>query len=385
MKIIIYNYEYPPLGGGAGNASAYIARELVKLGCHVQVITSTFNGLPSKELVDGVHIHRVLAIRRKPHQCSPWEMMTYVVSSSLSRLFMSQDDLPVISFAFHGVPSGIANLILKIFRGVPFITFLRGGDVPGWLPEDLKTYHALTKPLIKYIWRQSKLVIANSRGLRDLALKTDPEQEIEVIPNGVDTDFFTPSSRKTILEHLRLFFAGRLTVQKGMEYLIDALSLLKIQFPNHAILLTVAGYGPIQESLQKRAAELTVQTSIRFLPWLSQEDLKKEYQATDIFVFPSLYEGMSNVVLEAMASGLPIVATAIAGNEELVKDGENGFLVPVRDSKALAHAIAKFIEDPTLVSRMGELSRKIVLENYGWGQIARRIYDSCTRILDIKK
>ena len=80
MRILINNYEYPPLGGGAGNASCNIAKELVKLGCEVSILTSLFRGLPRYEVSNGITIYRVPVIRRRLHQCAPWEMMSYVVS-----------------------------------------------------------------------------------------------------------------------------------------------------------------------------------------------------------------------------------------------------------------------------------------------------------------
>jgi glycosyltransferase involved in cell wall biosynthesis len=120
---------------------------------------------------------------------------------------------------------------------------------------------------------------------------------------------------------------------------------------------------------------------VTFLGWQSKEELAKDYQQASLFLFPSRHEGMPNAMLEAMSSGLPVVATEIAGNEELVVEGKTGFLVPSEDVDALRDALRKALTDSTLRERMGAASRLRVEKEYSWENVARQYSEYLEKIL----
>jgi glycosyltransferase involved in cell wall biosynthesis len=134
----------------------------------------------------------------------------------------------------------------------------------------------------------------------------------------------------------------------------------------------IAGDGPQVPMLQALANELGIRDRVFFPGWQSREQLLKWYQVSNIFLFPSRHEGMPNALLEAMASGLPVVASCIAGNEELVLDGETGFLTPSEDIEALQTSLKKLLINPTLREQMGKASRQHVEANYSWESTAQQ-------------
>ncbi|MCS6862860.1 MAG: glycosyltransferase family 4 protein, partial [Abditibacteriales bacterium] len=221
MKILIINYEFPPLGGGAGNASYHIAQSLARLGHEVAVLTSGFRGLARKETLEGFTVHRVPVVRRHQDHCSPPEMLTFILSGCYHAPRLVREFQPEVAFAFMTIPSGPVALWLKKIKRLPYLVLLRGGDVPGFLPEQLATYHRLTRPLIHRIWRESLRPVANSEGLKRLAQRSAPQMDFAVIPNGIDAARYQPSPNGAARGRVRLLFVGRLSVQKDLPTLLQ--------------------------------------------------------------------------------------------------------------------------------------------------------------------
>ncbi len=150
-----------------------------------------------------------------------------------------------------------------------------------------------------------------------------------------------------------ILFAGRLAEQKGVDDLIKAIDILQHVRPHYVTLL--AGAGPHRERLEDLAAAFQLGGRVRFLG--HREDVPHLLAAADLVVLPSLYEGLPNVVLEAMRFGKPVVATAAPGTTELVLDQQTGLLVPRRNHVALAQAIRTVLDDPALAARLGAAGR----------------------------
>ncbi|HET6846166.1 MAG TPA: glycosyltransferase family 4 protein, partial [Anaerolineales bacterium] len=134
----------------------------------------------------------------------------------------------------------------------------------------------------------------------------------------------------------------------------------------------IAGDGPQLEALRQAVSIKRLDDRIHFLGWLNAEALRREYQTASLFIFPSRHEGMPNAVLEAMASGLPVIATRIAGNEELVLHEETGLLVPPEDVAALRASLRDLIGNATERRRMGEAAHRRAQMDYGWKNTADR-------------
>jgi len=366
MRILIINSEYPPLGGGAGNASAHIARALTGMGYEIAVITTRFRGLPHREQSKGLTIYRIPALRQRLDRSGALEQFIFMISASFSALMLISNFKPDATLAFFGVPSGVVGLFLKLIYKIPYIVSLRGGDVPGFRPYDFLFYHKLLAPLLRVVWKNASVVVANSNGLRDLALTFDSRFDIPIIPNGVDLEAYEAKDRDE--SSPLLLSVGRVVYQKGFDLAMRALSGIKdLEWKWH-----IAGDGPQMDTLKSLTQELGIADRVIFLGWQSQADLIKQYQRANLFLFPSRHEGMPNALLEAMASGLPVIASRIAGNEELVVDGETGTLVPSEDVDALRDAIRKLMTDVPLRQQMGLASRRRVEAYYSWENTAKQ-------------
>jgi glycosyltransferase involved in cell wall biosynthesis len=379
-NILIINYEYPPIGGGAGTASYYTSKAILRKGFNVTVMTSHFKGLPYFEVVDGVQIYRVPTLRRKKGTSNLVEMAVFVISAILHTGKIIKASKPKGSIAFLSIPSGIVSLWIRIVYGIPYIVSLRGGDVPYFVPGKMHIIHFLIKPLTKYIWRHAYKVSANSVNLSLLGERIAPDLKIEIIPNGVDVDYFKPEiagiNKKSGLTAL---FVGRLNAQKGIDVLFKALGMLKDNLPNDFRLLLV-GDGPEEYKLKDIANKLDITKCIEYAGWIDRDKLADVYRESDIFILPSRYEGMPNALAEAIASGLPVITTDIPGCTTLVKDGVNGFVVPF-DAKGepnldkLINAILSIINNRDLRRLMGLRSREIA-ERFSWDVTAERFLAS---------
>ncbi|MFC1806630.1 glycosyltransferase family 4 protein [Planctomycetota bacterium] len=189
---------------------------------------------------------------------------------------------------------------------------------------------------------------------------------IRAIPNGVCFPPEAPGVRERVRSELALgdgpvlIVTSRLHHQKGHRHLFDAAALLREDFP--ALCLLVVGEGRQRAEVEAHARRAGVAAAVRFLGF--RADVTDLLRAADLFVLPSLLEGLPHTVLEAMAVGLPVVGTAVDGVAEAVADGETGLLVPAADPKALAGAIGRLLADPPLAARMGRAGRERVAADF---------------------
>ncbi len=362
MKILLLNPEYPPVGGGAGTASMYLAEHLVRMGHEVTLITARYRELPHAEQRNGVSILRCPAGRRDPARSAAAEQILYIFSSFATAASRIRTWRPDITLAFFGIPSGVTAFLLKRLWGIPYIVSMRGGDVPGARPGAL--YIKLAAPFLHLVWRHADALIANSRGLKELAQAFEPDLPIEVIPNGVDTAAFSPAPEMP--ETAQILFVGRLAKIKGPDVLLRALAQLKA-CDWHC---TLVGDGPQRPELEALARSAGLTERLTFAGWQPRDALLSWYQRASVFVLPSRQEGMPNALLEAMACGLPAVATRVSGSAELVLEGETGFLVPPEDDTALAQALKELILSPSLRAAMGARARKRAEREYSWERAA---------------
>lgn len=360
---LFINYEYPPVGGGGGNATQQIGRALVKRGAKVTVLTAAQGRLPRRENDRGVQVYRIWAARRRQDRCSIPEMLMFMAHALLTAPGLARQIKAAAAMVFFGLPSGPIGWWLKQRLGLPYVVSLQGGDVPGFMGEEMALYHRLTGGLITRVWRAANAVVANSNGLASLARHHAPDIDIDMIPAGADLDAVEPPTVPTLEGPLRLLFVGRLVNQKGIDVLFRALATMK----GHTDwTLTIAGEGPLKDELALAAHRLQLAERIVFRGWLERDHLPAIYEQADVFVLPSRDEGMPNAMLEAMAAGLPVVGSKVAGVDEVVIDGETGFLVPPEDADALAHALRIIIEDRDRTFELGQASRKRAEQRYSW-------------------
>lgn len=377
MRILFFNYEYPPLGGGAGNATFYIMKEFSKIpDLQVDLITSSADKKYSLEKIgDNIRIHK-LPIGDKQgnlHSQSEKDLLIYSWKAYFYAKKLIRKNSYDLTHSFFTVPCGFISWRLFKKYNIPYIISLRGADVPKYAERFAFIYKILT-PMIKKIWKDSREVISNSQGLKDLALESSPKQKIGIIYNGINVEEFKPNA---LLQSKDDFIitpgASRITSRKGLEYLIEAVYKLSEKYPQ--VRLKIMGDGEGEKiKLEKMVKDFDIQDKVDFLGRIPREKTFSYYQEADVFVLPSLNEGMSNAMLEALATGLPIIATDTGGSKELIQEGENGYMIKMKDSQDIAEKIEKLINNSELRKNMSENSRKIALK-MSWENVAKQYYE----------
>ena len=373
MNLLLINNEFPPIGGGGSTVTKYALRYLVAAGHNVTLITSRFRGLPYREVIDGATVIRIPAVRRYKDFCSQWELVVFGVSALVYTFFYTLRQRVDFIQAYFAVPAGWVAWIINMLSGppfrrasIPYAVYFGGSDIPGANPSRYKNVYPLLAPLLKAIWRRASFRTVCSHDLARLGRAVDPATEFLVIPNGVETERFKP------IDHapnpvVKILFIGRLIPRKGFQRVVRALPKVR-ELTAQPFQVEVVGTGASQVQLDSMAEELGVSDLIRYVGTVPYDQLEKAYQYADIFVLTSLSEGMPSVILEAMGCGLPVIASDVGGNNELVEEGANGYLIVGDDIDKLAQDLARLINDGSLRQTMGQESRRRALK-YDWRHI----------------
>ena len=379
MKILMLNYEFPPLGGGAGNATDNISRHLAKRGHQVTVLTSGYGRFPKEELKDGVRILRVPSIRNSIHDCGFKGALSYIVFAlpRLIQLFV-QERFDILHY-FFSIPTGFLSLVPGVFKNTPYIVSLRGSDVPGYdvYNRPVHLFHKVLKPVNRHILRKSGAVVALSESLKQTALMTYPDFRIDVISNGVETELFRPlDGLKYDQCGMTLITVSRLINRKGIDVVLQALHEIK----DSNIRLLVVGEGNYKSQLMNLAEKLDLSDKVTFYGYCPRDELPALYNRACAFVLPSFAESFGMVFAEAMACHLPIIGSSVGGVVDLVRP-ENGILIPQGDVEMLKSAILKIKDSPQLRMQMGKNSRRRVELYYSWASVGARYEAVYQRVL----
>jgi glycosyltransferase involved in cell wall biosynthesis len=352
MKILTLIYEFPPIGGGGGRAAYDICKGLVERGHVVTVLTAHMQGLPFEEYKDGIRLVRISSFRRETFGASFTTMLAYVLAGLWAGLRLIRLDRPDIIHTHFAVPSGALAWMLSILTGIPYILTAHLGDVPGGVPEKTGKWFRWIEPFTRPIWKRAKKVIAVSEYTRQLALKHYPVN-VEIIPNGVDVKYLTPSQIK-VNKPPRLVFAGRFVPQKNPFAIIKTLSQLKDLDWNCSML----GDGPLFEDVKCEIEKAGMSERFYLPGWVTPDIVLEQFSNSDILFMPSLSEGLPVVGVQALATGLAIVASEIGGFLDLVDNEKNGFLIDVQDIPAFSRALREMISNPSILLRLREVSLK---------------------------
>lgn len=378
MKVLFFNYEYPPLGGGAGNATRYILEEFSKIdGLEIDLITSSVDRDFSEEKIgDKIRIYKLPIGKdgNNLHYQSQKELIVYAWKSFWFARKMIRENKYDLTHSFFTVPCGAISLWLKIFNGLPYIVSLRGSDVPGYSERFSFVYKILT-PFIRFIWKRSFFTVANSLEFKKLAQKTNPKQEIKIITNGIDVnEFYAKTIRTDLIERERAFkiiCGSRVTHRKGIRFIVEAIDILRKK--GVIVRLDIIGEGNERVELEEKVQNLNLKDTVRFIGFVEHGKLPDIYVDADVYVSASLNEGMSNTLLEALAAGLPIIATNTGGTFETVQEGINGSVIEMESAQAIADKVELLFNDFEMEKRMSQESRNLA-EKMSWNNIAREYY-----------
>mgnify|MGYP002068470500 FL=1 len=380
MKILMISHEYPPIGGGGANACMYLSREYAKAHHDVTIVSVWFEGQSETEDKNGVHIIRVKSKRRYKEHCSFLEMADYLCKAWPTVKSLEKEHHFDICQVFFGIPSGPIGYALRKKYRIPYVIRFGGGDIPGF-QDRFAFLYKLIGPFLKVIWDHADALIANSEGLRKLALDFYDKNPVDIIYNGVDTENFYPFTKNrnnhdSDDERINLLFVSRLIERKGLQFVIPKLK--EIEKKSHKkIRLLIVGDGPYKEELQRIAEMYDCMDKICFVGQKDKTELLPFYQQADIFILPSKKEGMPNVVLEAMACGLPIVMTPCEGSKELISN--NGMISSI---DTFSDKVTMLCANAALRQDMGRNSLANIEKDFQWKIVGKKYLDVLDTIVE---
>jgi glycosyltransferase involved in cell wall biosynthesis len=368
MTYLLINYEYPPLGGGAATVSQNLALALTRRGNRVVVLTSAYREHRGTSHEDGVAVFRIPALRRSIHRSGIIQMTAYIISAVRHAPRIVEGYNVERILAFFSIPGGVVARWLQKRRLIPYAISLRGGDVPGTEPG-LRFFYQILTGLRRDVLRHARYVCAPSTGLKNLSESADPIT-VRVISNGVDCEYFKPRP-KTADAALSLLSVGRLHRQKNVLLTLQILLAIRNQFGIPAT-ARIIGDGPEKVTLENFARRNHLLGAVSFEGWLPRSELAAAYQSATLLMQISSYEGMSNSMLEALASGLPVVASRIPENMELIRPEWNGLLFdPKEEASNIARAILDLHRNPERLAQMSINAREHVATRYSWDNVAQ--------------
>jgi len=274
--------------------------------------------------------------------------------------------------AFFGFPTGW--LCYRTAGRIPYILSLRGSDVPG--PNlRLQLEYKLLGPVFRAIWRNAASIVACSEGLRRRALAFMPGIDVSVIPNGVDLRRFHPAAGRGADETLRLLTVGRLSNTKRIDRLIEAVAILRGQ--GRRVALKIVGGGPLETELRRLVTDRRLDAVVHIVGRAEGGRMPAIYRDSDVFVSASMQEGMSNAMLEAMATGLPIVTTRCEGVEELIAD--NGMVLDDDSPRTIATAVAELADHREKTEGLSAAAVARAAQ-FGWSAVAEKYLELYRKI-----
>ena len=377
IRVGMIIHDYLPHIGGAERQLASVAPYLIERGVDITVLTRHQPGLPFRETMGGVAVHRGLMLPSKP-----LASMSYMLSTLAALRRIKPDLLHV-----YGLFSTASTAILaKNLLGVPVVLkLLRGGPKLGDIDR-------LRQKLLGH-WRLEKIC---GRVDGFITISTDLADELHAIgvpasicheiPNGVDTDRFRPigSSERAELRHTLglppeapiVVFSGRLEKEKRVDRLLRLWPRIRDQ--HHDATLVIVGHGSQTKSLAANAPPGVLLIG-------AVDDVSPYLRTADVFVLPSIAEGLSNALLEALACGLPAVVSDLLGNRQLIDDGVNGFLVRLDDEAGLLQTLSQLLTNPLLQSYLGRAARSRIEQDYTLSQTADRLVGLYRTLLDQRR
>ncbi len=376
-RICMIAYWFPPFYGGAGAQALRLAQRLAALGQPVDIVTVNHKGtaLP-QEVIDGVQVYR-LAVRGK----MMGRLRPFLFSlKALFFLLRRRRQYDIIHF--HGAYLQLVPLLPPLhWLGKKTLIKMTLMDTDDPMTIRRRRSGRLLFPVI----RMAGAVVAISGELAASYRQSGlPPERLARIPNGVDTEVFRPDTavRQQMRRDLGIafdapvvLFVGEVGPRKGVDILLAAWESVQSQFPQ-AVLLLVGlpnkALEPYGRPFHQHVAQIAAVHPANIRALGQQPQIQRFYQMADIFVLPSRQEGLPNSTLEAMAVGLPIVASRIGGNIDLLRDNENGLLVPAADEQALAEALRHFLSDPAFARQLGDAARQTAVTHYALPVVAQK-------------
>ena len=373
MKIcMVMSTPFPPCDG-IGYHVYSLARELQKKGHEITVLTRS-NALGEETAwFEGIRIIRGPFLPTYPFHISTHGIWTNSRFNGLVNEFqVIHYHIPLVPRLKSSAPTVVTvhSSMIEEMNQMESTFFLKKMALQGMT----KTF---TKHYMNEILTSSDSIIAVSSSVRDELVKYfSIERKINVIWNGVDTDFFIPSTSRENQDYI--LYTGRLGYRKGLIELIDAFKIISEKTDCNLVL---SGRGPLREMLEKRVREYGLEKRVRFAGFVERDALLRLYQGAHIFVAASSYETGPLTALEAMSCAVPIVVTRVGILPDVVQDGVTGLFVKKQDSKDIAEKCLSLLSDKSRSLTMGKKAREFVEIHCTWSKVGNEVEKIYSRLI----
>ncbi|MDP3646374.1 MAG: glycosyltransferase family 4 protein [bacterium] len=399
-RILIFSLAYTPYVGGAEIAIKEITNRIGAGEYAFDLITLRFDrNLSAEERIGNVNVYRVgfaLDAPKVSDRSLPYELrlakILFPFTSFFKALSLSHRHRYDLIWTMMANQAGFGALFFKLTHPrIPYLLELQDGNSL----EQVKKRRPILRllwPLYRMVYTEANAIKAISNFIERLTRDVGYHGRVEIIPNGVDVAKFSAPVPEHQLQELRaryekrlgdifLFTASRLVLSRGVEDVIRALRHLPLE-----VKFLIAGDGEDREKLERIAKESGVESRVLFAGHVGHADLPAFLKISDIFVRPSIIEGMGSAFIEAFAAGIPVVATPVGGIPDFLFDPERtpgveqtGVFCNVRDPESVARAVKRYLDDPALVATVVKNARALVEHKYDWDMIAA---DMRTKLFD---
>lgn len=369
MKILIVADNFYPHTGGVSEHMLYLWQHLRKFGHDAKILAPSFG--KNYPYVDEniIRIGKAITVPKNKSFAVltfgitiPWKLRRFLDGENFDIVHIQGPVAPVLPY-----------FVLKYSKAKNFVTFHSAHE------ESLG--YVLWEPVLEQYFRKIDGLIAVSEVARDSVSKYFPG-DYRIIPNGIDTNRFNPDVKPMPeLEKYsqKILFVGRFEPRKGLKYLFQAFSIIIDEFPEAKLIVVGRGF---LERYYRRYVEEHIKESVIFAGHVSPEDLPRYYASCDIYSSPATgAESFGIVLLEAMASGKPIVASDISGYQRVMEQGKEGLFFKACDPESLAENVICLLKDKKRMREMGQSGRKKSLR-YDWKIVTKRVLDFYKEILE---
>ena len=375
-KVLIFSTAYLPLVGGAEIAVKELTDRLA--GFDFDLITARLDSkLAKKEKIGRITVYRV------GFGCKFDKFLLPYLGTSLAQKMYKEKKYDLI-WSIMASFGGLAALFFKKKNAeVPYLLNLQEGDTP----EHIYSRAKWLGPYYKEMFTKADFITAISQYLKNFALKQGAAAPIEIVPNGVDIKRFTQEYKIEDLIALKsklgefekdkfIITTSRLVEKNAVDDVIKALGHLPAN-----IKFLILGAGSDENNLKLLVKNLKLENRVLFLGHIGQEDLPKYLAMADIFIRPSLSEGQGISFIEAMAAGLPIIATPVGGIVDFLHDKDTGLLCEVRNPENIALKVRTYLEDKGLMEKIKVNAKELITRGYDWNLISIKMENIFNKLI----
>ncbi len=400
QKLLVLTTTFPRWSGDTMPPFVYELAKRLTRDFDVSILTPTYPGAKADEVLDGVRVHRFRYFLKRYERLAgglgilpalkknKWyylQIPFFIAAEFFALRKQIKKNPPDIIHA-HWIPNGFIAALIKKLYGVSFVVTAHGSDVFG-LRGTFST--ALNRFALK---NADRVTVVSSVLREEVLARIESKLRIEVISMGVDDKHFNPDKRddsikkKYGIEGPFILFVGRLIECKGVRYLIEAMPEIIKEFPKAKLL--IVGKGVLEKELKDLTKELRLEANIVFTGGIPNYLLPAYYATADIFVGPSIIaeggvrEGLPVTFMEAMSCGAIIVTTDLEGNKDLVLNNHSGFIISQRSTKHISDKVLELLKNRSLMSRIRNQAREIIVEKFDWEIISERYKDILNSVIN---